>query len=260
MRILKQLIAAALYLVIVGCSSDNHQSSELNVFEGNLRGGLNLDEFTLTFDDGPTVHTSRILDSLKQHNIKATFFVTGVQAQKYPEIMERITAEGHLVANHTYSHPNLPNATDETILDELFTTHDIIKPYVDGESYFFRAPYGAWRTWIADLLNRSGLDFYVGNIFWDIGGVLTETYAADWNCWSKGLSPYDCGNRYINEFKDRRSGIVLMHDVTSNTARMVEYILPKLKKLNYRFVRIDEVQKYRNKISKRRNNIDLVNR
>ena len=239
-------------LTLVACLSDDTSSSyQLKDFEGNLRGGLANGEFSLTFDDGPTIHTERILDTLKANQIRATFFVTGKQALKYPEVMKRILDEGHLVANHTFNHPSLPSIPESEVLNEVLETHKIISPYVD-RAYFFRAPYGAWRTRIARFLNESGLDFYVGNIFWDIGGVLTEKYAADWNCWSKGISVYDCGNRYLNEFRDRKGGIVLMHDVTAKTARLVEYLVPKLHKMEYRFPRLDEVKKYRDKLEQYR--------
>jgi peptidoglycan/xylan/chitin deacetylase (PgdA/CDA1 family) len=62
----------------------------------------------MTFDDGPHAqNTPRLLDMLKQRNIKATFFVVGECAQEYPAIMKRIVAEGHEIANHSWSHPQL---------------------------------------------------------------------------------------------------------------------------------------------------------
>lgn len=237
-----------LSILFVGCSYQNSSESHLNVFEGNLRGGLADKQLSLTFDDGPSAHTSGVLDTLAKYNIKATFFVNGNNATRYENLLKRMKSEGHLVANHTYSHPSLPKQSESEIISQITRTHEAISPYVDNDAYFFRAPFGAWATWIANLLNRAGFDFYVGNIFWDIGGVLTENYAADWNCWSKSLSPYECGVRYINEIKDRRSGIVLMHDVTSQTSRMVQYLIPKLVEQNYRMTRLDKIAKYEAKL------------
>ena len=155
--------------------------------------------------------------------------------------------EGHLVSNHTYDHPKLPGIDNDELVRQIARTDRIIAPYVDGNAYFFRAPYGAWNLELANTLNEAGYSDYVGNIFWDIGGVLTDRYAADWNCWSKKITTYECGRRYINEIKDRRSGIVLMHDVTSNTSRMLKYILERVP-AEYSFIRLDEARKYKNKL------------
>ncbi|MDB2447090.1 polysaccharide deacetylase family protein [bacterium] len=244
---IKRLASMLLFVSITTGCYDSTKSS-LNIFEGNLRGGLSPNEYALTFDDGPSVHTPRVLDALAKYGVKATFFVNGNQSKNRLAMLQRMKDEGHLVANHTFSHPSLPSLTESEILDQLQKTHEIIEPYVDNSAFFFRAPFGAWKLWIADFLNRAGLDFYVGNIFWDIGGVLTDRYAADWNCWSKGLTSYECGTLYLNEFYDRGSGIVLMHDVTSQTARMVEFILPKLVKKKVKFSRLDEIKKYRDKL------------
>mgnify|MGYP001351804841 CR=1 FL=1 len=239
----------ALFLL---CSCVGESDSTLTDFEGNLRGGLGEKELSLTFDDGPTKHTASILDTLSDYGVKATFFVTGENALKNVELMNRISNEGHLVANHTRTHPSMPNLPAAENIRQVLETHRIIRPYVDKEAFFFRAPYGAWRLWIADVLNDAGLDFYVGNIFWDIGGVLNERYAADWNCWSTGISPFECGRRYLNEIDDRKSGIVLFHDVTANTSRMLKYILPKVLDKGYKISRLDEIAKYKQKLGKKR--------
>lgn len=246
---MKNFSILVVFFVTIACGSNSEESpSSLSVFEGNLRGGLEKGEFTLTFDDGPTPHTERVLDTLAKYGMKATFFVKGNLAEKRPDILTRMVDEGHLVANHTYDHPNMRNLSRDEIIDQVSRTHQIISPYVDMNHYFFRAPYGAWRLDIGETLNEAGFDYYVGNIFWDVGGVLTDTYAADWNCWSESIAPYECGRRYLNEMRDRKSGIVLFHDVTSKTARMIEYLLPKMLDKNYEIVRLDEVPKYRQKL------------
>ena len=233
------------FALVIGCAETNSETAD---FEGNIRGGLASGQITLTFDDGPTVHTGKILDSLAKYNLKATFFVTGKNAKRYPRIMRRMRDEGHLVANHTVNHPRMTELSRAQIIKEVEYTHMIIKPYVNDNAYFFRAPYGAWQYWVGDILNAAGLDFYVGNIHWDIGGTLTSRYSADWNCWSKKISVYECGQGYLNEIQDRRSGVVLFHDITSSTARMIEYLLPKILDRGFSVVRLDTVPLYKNKM------------
>lgn len=242
------LALITLSLVSFSCSDNSENLSQLSDFEGNLRGGLKSGEYSLTFDDGPSEHTPRVLDVLAEYGLQATFFVNGDKAEKRPDLLQRMLDEGHLVANHTHTHEKLTSISDEEIIEEVVKAHEAIEPYVDKGAFFFRAPFGAWKLRIAQLLNDLGLDFYVGNIFWDIGGVLTDTYAADWNCWSKGISEYECGRRYMNEMRDRDSGIILMHDVTSKTARMFEYIAPKIVEKDYSFSRLDEIKKYKDKL------------
>lgn len=237
-------------LWVLSCSEDIKNSSQLSEFEGKLRGGLQSGEYSLTFDDGPSEHTSRVLDILAKNKWKATFFVNGYKVLKRPELLERMLDEGHLVANHTHTHANLTAISDEKILEEVLIAHKIIEPYVDNNAFFFRAPWGFWKLRLGKLLNDAGLDFYVGHIDWDIGDALTERYAADWACWYKDeVEVDDCGHRYLNEMRDKDSGIILMHDVTSKTAQMLEYMAPKFIDKGYTFSRLDKIKKYKDKLS-----------
>jgi peptidoglycan/xylan/chitin deacetylase (PgdA/CDA1 family)/GT2 family glycosyltransferase len=99
----------------------------------------------LTFDDGPhPQYTTAILDLLKTHKQKATFFVVGKRAERYPEIIKRIVAEGHELGNHTYSHFNLRELNFNKTLEEIEKTQQLLSNIV-GENNapkWFRSPYG----------------------------------------------------------------------------------------------------------------------
>jgi len=100
--------------------------------------------YTLTFDDGPhPVHTPALLDWLKEHQIKATFFVLGQNAKRYPELVKRIAAEGHEIGNHTWSHVKLTTAKPEVLRSEIKRTHDLIVSLTGKPPVSFRPPYGA---------------------------------------------------------------------------------------------------------------------
>src|SRR5882757_3522814 len=145
------------------------------IFHSGLR---NAHTIALTFDDGPNAHTGEVLDALKELNVKATFFIVGNQAHRHPDILARIAREGHLLANHSATHAFLGNRYDadpEALLAQLRDVHDQIAPLMaKTDKFYFRAPYGAWRSAHAEILNADPtLRQYVGPIYWDVGGDIT---------------------------------------------------------------------------------------
>ncbi|MDP3014010.1 MAG: polysaccharide deacetylase family protein [Candidatus Subteraquimicrobiales bacterium] len=97
----------------------------------------------LTFDDGPNSrHTKKILDILKEHNVRATFFVTGGNVLRNPEILKRTLNEGHEIGNHTLSHPNLKELGAEEIREEIILCEEAIYRIIGVYPKCFRPPYG----------------------------------------------------------------------------------------------------------------------
>src|SRR5687768_8671114 len=95
----------------------------------------------LTFDDGPNpTLTPKLLDLLASRNLKATFFVVGQNAEEYPEILKRIVREGHEVASHSWSHPNLGKMSDEGVRRELQKTDDAIVAAIGKRPTLMRPP------------------------------------------------------------------------------------------------------------------------
>lgn len=106
------------------------------------RVGYKPKTLSLTFDDGPDpTYTPQILDILKKYNIKATFFVIGKNVKEFPEVAKRIVAEGHIIANHSYSHPRLNNLSTVTVDTEISGTDEILRQLVNVKTDFFRTPY-----------------------------------------------------------------------------------------------------------------------
>ncbi|MEX2589721.1 MAG: polysaccharide deacetylase family protein, partial [Chitinophagales bacterium] len=92
----------------------------------------------LTFDDGPTPEvTTWVLDLLKKHNAKATFFCLGKNVERYPQIFERILAEGHSIGNHSYDHPRGKDCDNKIYFENIEKAADLVK------SKLFRPPYGS---------------------------------------------------------------------------------------------------------------------
>lgn len=115
-------------------------------------------EVTLTFDDGPTVpYTAQILDVLREHGVKATFFVCGAAAERHPELVRRIAAEGHEIGNHTYSHPYLHLQSRELIAAEIDRTQAVLERIVGRRPTMFRPPFGVRWFPLWPLLKERGL-------------------------------------------------------------------------------------------------------
>jgi peptidoglycan-N-acetylglucosamine deacetylase len=105
---------------------------------------LKTNSLTLTFDDGPDpLYTPKILDVLKQYDIKATFFVIGSQAQKYPELLKRIVSEGHTIGNHTFNHAEIRKISFTDLEKELDNTNKIVEAITGISMKIFREPYNA---------------------------------------------------------------------------------------------------------------------
>jgi peptidoglycan/xylan/chitin deacetylase (PgdA/CDA1 family) len=230
----------------------NAYFQETNIYSSGLQGTGTL---ALTFDDDPSAYTGELLDTLARYNIRATFFVVGTRARQHPEILERMTREGHVIANHSFTHARLSKryATHpELLLKEIGRTNDAIAPYVrPGQGLYFRAPYGAWRRAHAQYLNEDPtLRYYIGPIFWEIGGDLSYDddgnvrAAADWDCWSQDLSADQCGSGYLREIRRKRGGVVLMHDIRQRSVWMVNGLIPTLVAEGFRFVTLDEIPAY----------------
>lgn len=131
------------------------------VFKGN-------DErkrLSLTFDDGPDgVVTPMILDYLAQYKVKATFFVCGNLINSNKEVLRRIYNEGHLVANHSYNHPDLKRCSNEKVINELNKTSQLIESVINRKPAFFRPPYGSFNSKTTNILN----DMQMINVIWSI--------------------------------------------------------------------------------------------
>jgi cellulose synthase/poly-beta-1,6-N-acetylglucosamine synthase-like glycosyltransferase/peptidoglycan/xylan/chitin deacetylase (PgdA/CDA1 family)/spore germination protein YaaH len=101
-------------------------------------------QVAITFDDGPDPRwTPKVLDILKAANVKAAFFLVGVNAERYPELVRRIVNEGHEIGNHTYYHPNLSLCWPEHIRLELNATQLLLETITGRATTFFRPPYAA---------------------------------------------------------------------------------------------------------------------
>ncbi len=160
----------------------------------------------LTFDDGPhPVYTPRVLDALARQRVTATFFVVGQMAERHPELVRRIAAEGHVLANHSWSHAN-PEALDAaTLIDEVRRTADLIASLTGVRPALFRPPHGKLtasklvRLWLA----RQSV------VLWSVDPRDHDAGPAEAVRTFLALHPWQGGD------------VVLLHDVHEEAARLV---------------------------------------
>jgi peptidoglycan/xylan/chitin deacetylase (PgdA/CDA1 family) len=255
-------VLAALFLgapVVSAAAPDSDAGMQLaylqahSIVHAGLRGSHTV---ALTFDDGPNEETTRVLEVLDRYGIKATFFIVGRMAKSHPGILRDLARHGQLLANHTASHAKLDAhyaARPKLLADQLREVHRLIAPLMKPDAaLFFRAPYGTWKSANARILNRDPvLKYYVGPIYWDIGGVTAidaNGYirsSADWDCWDRGWSAKTCAKGYVRDIEAKDGGIVIMHCVQPQAADLLAAVIPQLQREGFKFVRLDQVKAYR---------------
>ena len=184
----------------------------------------------LTFDDGPDPRwTPQILDLLKKYNARASFFVLGHKAGKYPELIARIAAEGHAIANHGYSHTSLTAVSAEEFLSEVKSTEAAIRAALaDAPSAAsqvcrsLRPPYGELNVLLRSRAAR--LDYKLA--YWGL----------DTLDWSASASASGILKAVMENLQPQR--VILMHDGGGNrqtSVRGLELLLEALEKEGYAF-------------------------
>jgi peptidoglycan/xylan/chitin deacetylase (PgdA/CDA1 family) len=112
----------------------------------------------LTFDDGPTeVYTPQILAILKKYNIKATFFMVGMNAKNHPDIVKLVLADGHAINNHSQTHPMLTKLNNQQLQIEVAEPKEIIHGITGKNTACLRYPFGASNQHVRDVIRQNGM-------------------------------------------------------------------------------------------------------
>jgi peptidoglycan/xylan/chitin deacetylase (PgdA/CDA1 family) len=196
-----------------------------------VRAGDDSDVVALTFDDGPNPpHTNGVLDVLERYGVPATFFCVGLHASAHREELARMASAGHRVANHTWSHPFLPDLTARELAVQLERTDEAVAAGAGEQGRrLFRPPYGS-RT--PEILSWIGQDDATGDV------VLWDVDAGDW-----ALPGADAIARTVLD-QSRGGSIVLMHDGGGDRSQTVEAlpaIIEGLMERGLRFTTVDRM-------------------
>jgi peptidoglycan/xylan/chitin deacetylase (PgdA/CDA1 family) len=180
----------------------------------------------ITFDDGPhKEYTPKLLDELKKRNIKATFFLVGQCVAEYPEIVKRMAAEGHEVANHSWSHPALTKLGADGVRKQMENTNDAIRKACGVTPVLMRPPYGATST----ILNRRfAEDYGMKVILWSVDPL-------DWK--------YRNSSKVHNAIVQNAhpGAIILAHDIHATTVAAMPQTFDALLAKGYKFVTVSEL-------------------
>lgn len=181
-------------------------------------------EVVLTFDDGPVPKkTEKILATLDEFGVKASFMMVGEMAKAHPEIAQKVVNAGHTIGSHTYSHPDLAHLSFDAAVAEIEKGKAAVATATHEDPAFFRFPYLAdtkkLRQWIASN------DMVVMDVQID-----SKDYF--------GVSPAAVATKTINALRSQRKGIILMHDIHARTAAMLPALLTQLKAEGYKVVQL----------------------
>ncbi len=128
------------------------------IFGRTLTAPRRAGEIALTFDDGPNpVWTPRLLEVLDRHGVKATFFLVGKYASQEPVLTKLLSNNGHLIGNHTWSHPNLALTAPKKVREELRNTKDALEQITGKPVRHFRPPFGARRPYVLRVARELGM-------------------------------------------------------------------------------------------------------
>ena len=201
---------------------------------GNITGaGFPKGVWALTYDDGPARTTGTVLDNLKKHDMKATFFMLSQQidsSKKFPEFAMRESKEGHDVASHSYTHPQVPKLSASQRAREIGGAVEVFEKVLGKRPDFFRLPYGAGvsvPSIRADIANACMV-----HAFWNVDTL-------DWH----DKDPELIYQRSVKQIESLGRGIILFHDIHAQSVAASEMLMRYLKEKGVRMVTLSEIVK-----------------
>jgi peptidoglycan-N-acetylmuramic acid deacetylase len=202
----------------------NVSPSELAKYNAYYIGDAEKKVIYLTFDCGyENGNTPAILDALKKHNVPATFFVVGHYLESAPDLIKRMVEEGHIVANHTYHHPDMSKISDrESFCKEMDDVAALYKEVTGREmSMYYRPPQGKYST--SNLQMAKDLGYCT--FFWSLASV-------DWN-----VDAQPSREEALQKLTGRihPGAIVLLHNTSKTNGEILDELLTKWEEMGYSF-------------------------
>lgn len=178
----------------------------------------------LTFDDGPSAHTERLLDIFRKNGGKGTFFVLGNTLDNRRDTLKRMVNEGHEIGNHSWNHRQFTNIGIDEVKDQIMMTRAKIYDITGVDCTIVRPPYGA----CSDEIRALGKEIGVSYVNWSVDTLDWKTKNAD--------------AVYKEIMKDAGDGhIILCHDLHKTTVDAMERVIPDLVKQGYQLVTVSEL-------------------
>ena len=191
-------------------------------------------KLALTYDDGPNdPYTYRLMEVLAKHSVRATFFLIGRHVQHKPQIVRDLVKAGHVVGNHTYTHPQLIFESETQVRAQLTACRQVLRDTIGEPSNLFRPPFGGRRPAVMRIVREEGLD----PIMWSVTGY-------DWN-----PTTADRIERHV--LRQMRGGdVILLHDGghvemgadRSPTVAVTDRLITRFKMEGYEFATVPEMK------------------
>ena len=198
---------------------------------GDIAMGNKNDKYIyLTFDEGYEAgNTSKILDILKENNVKAAFFITGHYLNTQEDLIKRMIDEGHIVGNHTVNHPSMPDLNDENLKEEITKLHQAVFEKFGYEMKYLRPPKGEYSERTLDITKSLGYTTVMWSFAyddWDENNQGRETYAKE-----KILSNIHNG------------AVILLHANSKDNCNILDEVIKTLKTQGYEFKTLNEFKR-----------------
>lgn len=206
-------------------------SKVLDSYDGIYMGNNNAKRIYLTFDEGyENGYTPAILDTLKEKNVTATFFVTMPYVKQNEALIQRMIDEGHIVGNHTVNHPSMPEVTDDTKLEkEVMDLHDYMVEKFNYEMTYLRPPKGEYSERTVKLCKDLGYTHVL---------------------WSSAYDDWDVNNQKGNDYAKKmilnyshNGCVMLLHAVSKDNTEVLGDIIDALRNQGYEFYSLDEFER-----------------
>ena len=178
----------------------------------------------LTFDDGPGPYTERLLDAFAASGGRASFFLVGRNIDAYPDTVRRAVAEGHELASHSWSHPQLTKLAQDELLRQLTATREKIMEVAGVDTRLVRPPYGSVNKTVKSVAAQQDL--------------VLVTWSVDPRDWDSRNAD-KVYHAILNTVQD--GAIILCHDIHESTVEAMERLIPELQRQGYQLVTVTEL-------------------
>lgn len=202
----------------------------IDTYDG-IAMGNNADKVVyLTFDEGYEAgYTEKILDILKQNEIKAAFFITGHYLNSKPELVKRMIDDGHIVGNHTVNHYSMPKLTDEKVETEVMNLHKSVYEKFGYEMKYLRPPMGEFSQKSLAKIKNLGYTTVMWSFAYD-----------DWDEKKQGKEEY-AKEKILSNIHN--GAVILLHANSVDNSNILDYCIKEIKNKGYEFKTLDEFKK-----------------
>ncbi len=208
----------------------NKNKEVLERLNGICLGSKEKKNIYLTFDEGYEAgYTPKILETLKNNNVKATFFITAHFVNTQPDLVKQIIEEGHIVGNHTVNHKSMPSLSDKEIRKEVMELHSTIYQKFGYDMKYIRPPKGEFSEKSIESTNSLGYK----TVMWSFA----------YEDWNENKQPSEEKAKEIILKNVHNGEIMLLHGNSRTNTDILDSVIKEIQKLGYEFKSLDEFEK-----------------